>query len=300
MSKTRIPLHPTLSYDREFTARLIDIQVASFNRFVAEGIKEELLSISPISSSNKKMSFEFLGDYTLDTPRQPYYTCKDQESTYSASLTAKVRLINHDTGEVREDNVFMGDIPIITEFGTFLINGAERIVVSQFVRSPGVYYRKKITNTTVQLFSYVSTIVSNRGSWLEFELDYKRNLTICINKTKRIPMIIFMIALGFTCEFIRERTQNNAIVIYNIGLIEDALTEEEALVEVYRRLRPGDPVTLDGAKAMMHALFFDESKYDLGAVGRYKINSRFGTDSQSSVLTQDDIWNVFQELLVLV
>jgi len=299
-SRTRTPLRSSIANDKELIPGLVEVQVNSFNNFVTEGIKNELLSISPIVSSNKKMTFEFLGTYEFNEPQKTYFECKDHETTYSAPLRADVRLINHETGEVQEQRVFMGDIPIITEYGTFLINGAERVVVSQFVRSPGVYYRKKVTNTSVQFFSYVSTIVTNRGSWLEFELDYKKNLMVCVNKTRRIPMLVFLNALGFSTNDVLEKTKNHHLIEYNIANGDPELAEEEALIEVYRRLRPGDPVTLDGARVMINGLFFDESKYDLGDVGRYKINSRFGTTTDSMVLTHEDIWNVINELLVLV
>ena len=291
-------LHSNISKEVLDVPNLIEIQVNSFKRFFEEGLKEEFQAISPIVGYGGKYEMEFLDGYRLDEPSNSYAECQRREITYSASLRVPVRLICRETGEVKEQEVFMSDIPLMTDMGTFLINGAERVVISQFVRSPGVYFRNKPSQLK-RGSTYVATIVPNRGAWLEFETDYNDILYIYINKTRKIPATIFLGALGFSKQEILVRCDNHK-VIENTFQKGDFDTQDDALIEIYKKLRPGDPVTLDGAKTLIDALFFDEAKYDLGKVGRYKFNTRLELKEEALVLTHADIWAVVNEVIRLV
>ena len=297
--RERSALHTNIPKETLDVPNLIEIQVNSFKRFFEEGLKEEFENVSPIVGYGGKYELEFLDGYRFDEPAYSYEECQRREITYSASLRVPVRLINKETGEVKEQEVFMSDIPLMTDMGTFLVNGAERIVISQFIRSPGVYFRKKIAATVKKGVSYIAAIVPNRGAWLEFEADYNDVLYIYINKNRKIPATLFLGALGYSKEDILSNTIDENIINNTLekGKFE---TQDDALMEIYKKLRPGDPVTLEGAKMLIKGLFFDETKYDLGKVGRYKFNNRLSLKEEILILTHDDLWAVINEVLSLV
>lgn len=284
----RVPLFKKASEPIEIP-NLISIQVDSFKKFLEEGLKEEFKNISPIVGYGGKYELEFLDGYHIEPPKLSFEECQRREVTYSASLRVPVRLINRETGEVKEQEVFMSDIPVMTEMGTFLINGAERVVVSQFVRSPGVYFRRK-QGLAKDKTTLLATIIPNRGAWLEIETDNNGVIYAHINKTKKIPVSIFLGALGFSVDQMSDALGDPELFAKTLakGPVEST---KEALLEIHRKLRPGDPLTLEGAKLLLNNLFFDMSKYDLGKVGRYKINKRLdiNIDLEKTVLTNDDI-----------
>lgn len=298
--RKRVRLNPGIDKDSLSPPDLVGIQKDSFNRFLEAGIKEEILNISPVVSYNEKMTLEFLEGYKFDEPEHSFAECKTCEITYSAPLRIPVRLTNKETGEVVEQLVFMSEMPLMSDLGTFLINGAERIVVSQFVRSPGVYFRKKTTPIPDRIH-YIATIIPNRGAWLEVETDKDYLILANINKMKKLPVTTLLGALGFTEEQVLDRVKNNELFQPTLDKYP-ILPQDECLLDIHRKLRPGDPVTIDGARALFQGLFFDEGKYDLGEVGRYRLNQRLGlsVDSKNVVLTEDDIFAVVNGMLDLI
>ncbi len=279
---------------------LIELQTASYDRFIKEGIKEEFKQVSPIVAYGGKYELEFLEGYYLDKPTYSFEECKHREITYSASLRVPVRLINRETGEVTEQEVFMSDIPIMSEQGTFLVNGAERVVVSQFVRSPGVYFRKKdIVNSEKK--QLMATIIPNRGSWIELETDTNNILYANINKMKKVPVTLFFGALGFTRDDIEKKCKYPEVLLPTFEKFPMESTKD-SLLNLHRKLRPGDPVTYEGAKLLLHNMFFDSARYDLGEVGRFRINERLSVDVdlETTVLTTDDCFGSLDYLMQLM
>ena len=198
--------------------------------------------------------------------------CKERDATYAAALRVKARLHNRETGEVKESEVFMGDFPLMTDSGTFVINGAERVIVSQLVRSPGVYYKMEYDKTGKELYS--STVIPNRGAWLEYENDANDVFYVRIDKNRKLPVTVFLRALGLgTDEQLREYFGTDDRIEATIEK-DPTKTQEEALFEVYRRLRPSEPPTIESAQSHINGLFFDERRYDLSRVGRYKYNKK--------------------------
>ncbi|MDO5707138.1 MAG: DNA-directed RNA polymerase subunit beta [Andreesenia angusta] len=251
---------------------LIEIQKKSYEWFLKEGLKEVFDDVSPIKDYSGNLVLEFMGYSIGEETKYDEEESKERDMTYSSPVKAKVRLINQDTGEVKEQEVFMGDLPLMTDKGTFIINGAERVIVSQLVRSPSVYYAKEIDKTGKRLYS--STVIPNRGAWLEYESDSNDTLHIRVDRTRKLPLTIFLRAIGF---------EQDATILELFGESEQLLktlekdstnTKEEALIEIYKRLRPGEPPTLDSAQSLFEALFFDAKRYDLAKVGRYKINKK--------------------------
>ncbi|MGI6127616.1 MAG: DNA-directed RNA polymerase subunit beta [Planifilum sp.] len=251
---------------------LIEIQQKSYQWFLEEGLREMFQDISPIEDFTGNLVLEFI-DYSLGEPKYTVEEAKERDVTYAAPLRVKVRLINKETGEVKEQEVFMGDFPLMTETGTFIINGAERVIVSQLVRSPSVYYSMKIDKNGKPM--YTATVIPNRGAWLEFETDTKDVLYVRIDRTRKIPVTVLLRALGFSSdadildllgedEFVRNTLDKD-----NTG------TTEKALIEIYERLRPGEPPTAENARSLLYSRFFDPKRYDLAHVGRYKINKKF-------------------------
>jgi len=250
---------------------LIEIQKSSYRWFIEEGLKEMFQDISPIQDFTGNLILDFW-DYTLGEPKYSVDECKERDMTYAAPLRVKVRLINKGTGEVKEQEVFMGDFPLMTDQGTFIINGAERVIVSQLVRSPGVYYDSQVDPSGVKV--YGATIIPNRGAWLEFETDINENIYVRVDRTRKIPATVLVRALGYN-------TNAKILSLFdNDGRIQLTLekdntdSEEEALVEIYKRLRPGEPPTVDSARQLLETLFFDPKRYDLGNVGRYKLHKK--------------------------
>lgn len=250
---------------------LIEVQRNSYDWFLREGLKEVFHDISPIQDFTGNLVLEFL-DYTLGDTKYSVEECKERDFTYAAPLRVKVRLINKETGEVKEQEVFMGDFPLMTEKGTFIINGAERVIVSQLVRSPGVYFAKTIDPTGKDLFT--ATIIPNRGAWLEFETDVNDHIFVRIDRTRKIPATVLVRALGCGSNTKIVEMFNEDKNIQETLSRDNTESEEEALVEIYKRLRPGEPPTVDSARSLLQALFFDPKRYDLANVGRYKIQKK--------------------------
>lgn len=289
-------LHPSAKSDIIPVPDLIAIQRDSYKRFVAEGLKQELQAISPIVGYNGRYELEFLDGYTMGEPEHTLEECRIKEMTYSAPLRVSVRLVDKETGEVKQQEVFMGDIPMMTVKGTFLINGAERVVVSQFVRSPGVYFQEKIDKQGIRTVG--ATVIPNRGAWFDIEIDKHRIIYSHINKMKKIPFTLFLGALGYEKDQVMSMCKAPEYIERTLEK-GDYETCTEARHEIYRKLRPGDPLTDEGAKLLLKSLFFDEKKYDLGKVGRYKLNKRLALDidGDKSVLTNEDILAIMNELI---
>ena len=250
---------------------LIEIQTASYQWFLDEGLREMFADISPIEDFTGNLSLEFI-DYSLGEPKYLVPESKERDVTYSAPLRVKVRLVNKETGEVKDQDVFMGDFPLMTETGTFVINGAERVIVSQLVRSPSVYYSSKVDKNGKKGFS--ATVIPNRGAWLEYETDAKDVVHVGIDRTRKLPVTVLLRALGLgSDQEILDLIGDNE---YLRNTLEKDNTEssEKALIEIYERLRPGEPPTVDNAKSLLVSRFFDPKRYDLANVGRYKMNKK--------------------------
>ncbi|MBE6184306.1 DNA-directed RNA polymerase subunit beta [Heyndrickxia ginsengihumi] len=250
---------------------LIEIQTASYQWFLDEGLREMFQDISPIEDFAGNLSLEFI-DYSLGEPKYSIDECKERDVTYAAPLRVKVRLVNKETGEVKDQDVFMGDFPLMTETGTFIINGAERVIVSQLVRSPSVYFNKKMDKNGK--FGFTATVIPNRGAWLEYETDAKDVVYVRIDRTRKLPVTVLLRALGFgSDQEIIDLIGDNE---YLRNTLEKDNTEgtEKALLEIYERLRPGEPPTVENAKSLLISRFFDPKRYDLANVGRYKINKK--------------------------
>ena len=253
---------------------LIEIQKNSYQWFLEEGLKDVFNDTTTITDYTGNLSLEFL-DYRLsDTPKYTVEECKERDVTYAAPLYVRARLINKETGEIKESEVFMGDFPLMTESGTFVINGAERVIVSQLVRSPGVYYGMSYDSTGKKLFT--STVIPNRGAWLEYETDSSDVFSVRIDKNRKLPITVFVRALGLgsDAELLDFFGEDERI----LATMEKDITKntEEALLEVYRKLRPGEPLTLENSQQHLENLFFDPRRYDLSRVGRYKYNKKLG------------------------
>ncbi|WP_075980308.1 DNA-directed RNA polymerase subunit beta [Bacillus massilinigeriensis] len=250
---------------------LIEIQTSSYQWFLDEGLREMFRDISPIEDFTGNLSLEFI-DYSLGDPKYSVEESKQRDVTYSAPLRVKVRLVNKETGEVKDQDVFMGDFPLMTETGTFVINGAERVIVSQLVRSPSVYYSGKVDKNGKRGFT--ATVIPNRGAWLEYETDAKDVVYVRIDRTRKLPVTVLLRALGFgSDQEIIDLIGDNE---YIRNTLEKDNTEstEKALLEIYERLRPGEPPTVENAKSLLVSRFFDPKRYDLASVGRYKINKK--------------------------
>jgi DNA-directed RNA polymerase subunit beta len=253
---------------------LIEIQKQSYKWFLEEGLMDAFKNISPIQDYTGNLILEFV-DYYLDgDTKYGEEESKERDVTYSVPLKAKVRFINKETGEIKEQEVFLGDFPLMTEKGTFIINGAERVIVSQLVRSPGPYYNKKIDKSGNDLFS--TTVIPNRGAWLEYETDSNGIVSVRIDRTRKLPITVLLRALG--CE-----TNEKILAFFDEtesilnSLDKDITTnKDEALLEIYRKLRPGEPPVVENAKSLIESLFFDPKRYDLAKVGRYKFNKKLG------------------------
>ena len=252
---------------------LLEIQKNSYNWFLEEGLKEVFKDVSGITDFTGNLVLDFI-DYTMDVNHSTYdiNECKERETTYAAPLRVTARLLNRETGQVKESEVYMGDFPLMTDSGTFIINGAERVVISQLVRSPGVYFKMEYDKTGKELFS--STIIPNRGAWLEYETDSNDIIYVRIDKNRKIPLTTFIRALGLgsDAEIVEYFGEDERL---NATLEKDSCKcMEEALFEVYRKLRPGEPPTLENSQAHLNSLLFDARRYDLSRVGRYKYNKK--------------------------
>ena len=278
---------------------LIEIQRNSYKWFMEEGLKETFSEVSPITDFTGNLVLEFV-DYSLGEPKYSVDECKERDATYAAPLRMKVRLINKETGEVKEQEVFMGDFPLMTTKGTFIINGAERVIVSQLVRSPGVYYSESIDQSGKKIFG--ATVIPNRGAWLEFETDVNENIFVRIDRTRKLPATVLFRALGYSSNGQVLALFNNDDRIRMTLERDHTENESEALIEIYKRLRPGDPPTVENARSLLNSLFFDPKRYDLAKVGRYKINKKLGLDidKKQKTITREDIIEVVKYLLDLI
>lgn len=266
---------------------LIEIQKKSFEWFLKEGLKEEFLSYSPIKDYTGRLELHFLPNYTFDNPKYTIEESRIHDATYAKQLRVMVRLVNRDTGEIKEQEVYIGDIPTMTDKGTFIVNGAERVIVSQIVRSPGVYFKREISPTGKRLFN--ATLIPNRGAWLKIETDANDVIHVKIDKNRKLLATTLLKALGITVsemetlfthfEFLKRTLEKDT-----------AETTDDALIEVYKKLRPGDPASASGGRSILEARFFDEKKYDIGRVGRYKLNKKLGLnvpETQRTLAIQD-------------
>ena len=254
---------------------LIEVQKNSYKRFLQEDLKEVLADVSPITDYSENLVLEFV-DYSLDgTPKNSVERCKERDLTYAAPLKVFVRLKNRETGEIKESDVFMGDFPLMTEHGTFIINGAERVIVSQLVRSPGAYFDVQIDKAGKRLYS--AQIIPNRGAWLEYETDSNDVLWVRIDRARKLPITVLLRALGYgTDQEITDLLGEDERLLTTIARSDATKTQTQGLLEIYKRQKPGEPPTEDGARALLRSLFFDPKRYDLMRVGRYKFNKKLG------------------------
>ena len=250
---------------------LLEIQKKSYERFINVGIKEVFEDLFPVENFSGTLSLEF-GDYHFDEPRYSIKESKDRETTYSAPLRVDVRLFNRETGEVKEQEIFMGDMPMMTESGTFVINGAERVIVSQLVRSPSVYFNREVDKNGRELIT--SQIIPTRGTWLEFEVDARDVLYVRIDRTRKVTLTTLLRAFGLSSDEEIFAMFGEDDYLKNTIAKDSTKNTDEALIEIYEKLRPGEPATLDSSKNQIITRFFDEFRYDLAKVGRYKFNRK--------------------------
>ena len=264
------------------------------------GLEEVLDELSPIEDFSGSMSLSF-SDPRFDEVKAPVDECKDKDMTYAAPLFVTAEFINNNTGEIKSQTVFMGDFPMMTEKGTFIINGTERVVVSQLVRSPGVYFDENIDKSTEKTLHSVK-VIPGRGAWLEFDVDKRDTVGVRIDRKRRQPVTVLLKALGWTNEQIRERFGFSEIMMSTLEK-DNTAGPDEALLDIYRKLRPGEPPTKESAQTLLENLFFKDKRYDLARVGRYKVNKKLGLNIgkpiTSSTLTEEDIVATIEYLVRL-
>ena len=267
---------------------LLEIQKKSYNWFITDGIKEVFDDLFPVENFSGTLSLEF-GDYHFDKPKYSIKESKDRESTFSAPLRVEVRLFNRESGEVKEQEIFMGDMPMMTDSGTFVINGAERVIVSQLVRSPSVYFNREIDKNGRELIT--NQIIPNRGTWLEFEVDARDVLYVRIDRTRKVPITTLLRAFGLSSDEEILKMFGEDEYLKNTIAKDSTKNTDEALIEIYEKLRPGEPATLDSSKNQIITRFFDEFRYDLSKVGRYKFNKKLNVTDRllDQVLAEDII-----------
>ncbi len=283
---------------------LAEIQKTSFHRFLTKGLAEELKNFSPVTDYTGRLELYFLHDnYTFEehqeankakTPMEARFN----EQSYTKKLYIKVRFVNRDTGEIKESKMFIGEIPMMTERGTFIVNGAERVVVSQIVRSPGIYFKREVEPSGKRIFN--ATLIPNRGAWVKFETDISDYIYIKIDKTRKIPVTIFLKALGYSENEMRDLFSHYDFLAKTFEK-DSTETEEEALIELYKKMRPGEHPTVEGARQLLDSRFFNPKKYDLGLVGRYKVNKKLGPNAPDDlrVLTREDFVAAIDYLIKL-
>ncbi|KXS42236.1 MULTISPECIES: DNA-directed RNA polymerase subunit beta [unclassified Candidatus Frackibacter] len=278
---------------------LLETQKESYDWFLKIGLLEMFNEISPIHDFSENLVLEFI-DYSLGEPKYDEIESKNRDVTYAAPLQVKVRLINQETGEVKEQEVFMGDFPLMTDKGTFIINGAERVIVNQLIRSSGVYYGGEMTKDGRQL--YTGSIIPNRGAWIEFEYDKKRIIAVRVDRTRKMPSTVLFRALGYGTDAELIDLFGDHEVIHDTLERDSTENREEALIELYKKLRPGEPPTVESAENLLESFFFDPKRYDLARVGRYKINKKLGldVDPDKRTLTKEDIVETVKYLVKLV
>ncbi len=278
---------------------LVEIQRASFRWFLEEGLIEELASFSPITDYTGKIELHFLAqNYKLKQPKYSVDEAKRRDATYSMQMYVPTRLINKENGNIIDQDVFIGDLPLMTDRGTFIINGAERVIVNQIVRSPGVYYKSETDKNGRR--SYNASLIPNRGAWLKFETDKNDLIWVRIDKTRKLSAHVLLKALGLSDGEIMERMRHPEYYQKTIEK-EGKFTEEDALLELYRKLRPGEPPTVSGGQQLLESRFFDPKRYDLGRVGRYKLNKKLQLTipDTTRVLTPEDILSAIDYLINL-
>ena len=265
---------------------LVEIQTNSYEWFKTEGIKEVFNDVYPISNFNETLTLEFV-DCRFDEPKYSVDEAKDRDANYSAPIRATLRLVNNGTGEIKENEVFMGDFPLMTDSGTFIINGAERVIVSQLVRSPGAYFADAMDKSGKTVFT--GSVIPSRGTWLEFENDAKDVLNVRIDRTRKIPGTILLRALGLSSDEDIIEVLGDHEFIRNTLAKDPTHNTDEALIEIYNKLRPGEPATLEGANTLLFAKFFDAKRYDLARAGRFKLGKKLSLLDRitNRVLAQD-------------
>ncbi|MBC6452282.1 MAG: DNA-directed RNA polymerase subunit beta [Hormoscilla sp. SP5CHS1] len=278
---------------------LVEIQRASFRWFLEEGLIEELDSFSPITDYTGKLELHFLGKkFSLHRPKYEVAEAKRRDATYAVQMYVPTRLLNKETGEIKEQEVFIGELPLMTDRGTFIINGAERVIVNQIVRSPGVYYKSETDKNGRR--TYNASLIPNRGAWLKFETDKNNLVWVRIDKTRKLSAQVLLKAMGMSTSEILDSLRHPDYFQKTIDK-EGEYTDEDALIELYRKLRPGEPPTVNGGQQLLESRFFDPKRYDLGKVGRYKLNKklRLSVPETKRVLTQEDILTSINYLINL-
>ena len=267
---------------------LVEIQRASFCWFLEEGLAEEIKNFSPITDYTDNLELHLLGDeYKLKYPKYSINECKRRDATYSVQVYVPARLINKETGTIKEQEVFIGDLPLMTDRGTFVINGAERVIVNQIVRSPGIYYKSETDKQGRRTYS--SSLISNRGAWVKFETDKNDLVWVRIDKTRKIAAHVFLKAMGLSDSDIYNGLRHPEYLKKTFR-VEGNYTIEESLIQMYAKLRPGEPATVNGGQQILYSRFFDPKRYDLGKVGRYKLNKKLSLSIPENirVLTPQD------------
>ncbi|MBQ4577243.1 MAG: DNA-directed RNA polymerase subunit beta, partial [Firmicutes bacterium] len=267
---------------------LIEVQKESYRNFMETGLKEIFQDVSPIQDFTGNLVLEF-GEYSFGEPKYTLEQCLERDATYAAPLRVKVRLINKESGEVKEQEVFMGDFPLMTDKGTFIINGAMRVIVSQLVRSPGVYF--SIAADQNGETQYGATVIPNRGAWLELETDAAGYVYVRIDRMRKIPATVLIRALGYgSDEEVLELFNDHPAIRHTLEK-DPTHSENEALIEIYKRLRPGEPPTVESAKILLHGFFFDAKRYDLGNVGRYKLDKKLAHGILKRLDAEGKVWS---------
>ena len=277
---------------------LIDVQKKSFEWFLKEGLKEELLSFSPVKDYTGRLELHFLPNYTFDNAKYTVEEARIHDATYAKQLRVMVRLVNRDSGEIKEQEVYIGDIPTMTDKGTFIVNGAERVIVSQIVRSPGVYFKCDPSPTGKRLYN--ATMIPNRGAWLKIETDSNDIIHVKIDKNRKILATTLLKAMGITVSEMESKFTHFEFLKKTLEK-DTTETTDEALVELYKKLRPGDPASPQGGRQILESRFFDEKKYDIGRVGRYKLNKKLNLNipKNQRTLTVEGIVSTIEYLINL-
>jgi DNA-directed RNA polymerase subunit beta len=296
----RVKLNQNIPDEILDVPKLTSLQLDSFQKFLESGISQELDLVSPIKGFSNRYELYFSENVKIDGPKYSAEECLRREITYSVSLTVPVKLVDTETGEVKKQDIYMGEIPCMTGQGTFIFNGDERVVISQFVRSSGVYFKEK-EDLKKSKKSYMATIIPNRGAWLEFEADAAGILYVYINKMKKIGLPLFLAALGYTAEEMYKLIGSKEALDKTVAKTGEALPQKEALMEIHRKLRPGDHITEEGANVFLTNLFFNPERYDLGYIGRYKMNQKLGlkVDPAVQYLTKEDVIGVVNYIIKL-
>ncbi len=298
MSSSALQVAKTATYLPD----LVEVQRASFKWFLEKGLIEELKSFSPITDYTGKLELHFIGEeYRLKRPRHDVEEAKRRDATFASQMYVTCRLINKETGEIKEQEVFIGELPLMTERGTFIINGAERVIVNQIVRSPGVYFKDEQDKNGRR--TYNASVIPNRGAWLKFETDKNNLLYVRVDKTRKINAHVLMRAMGLSDNDVVDKLRHPEFYKQSIDAANDEgiNSEDQALLELYKKLRPGEPPSVSGGQQLLHSRFFDPKRYDLGRVGRYKINKKLRLTVPDNIrtLTHEDVLSTIDYLINL-